>query len=395
MMADLSESNPQAVKEDVERVVVKLVHGTPLREALESEDRTFSDNTPDLKWLPQMEEEIKKAHLQLRDKLSDTAMQVEPESGSFYPEEEEGYDVEGANFIQELETGVAAVDIEARDERNARAKEAATIVSQMLRDLQGRCLEALYQYLRKTGAIHTRVDGEYVWLANSIMIRRTKKNRGLTTLGFLSKANTTIEKKTGFKPTIEVKALRVCDGYSLPDEFNAKLERRQNLIRELALQGQPLDADDAVNVTDLVIQNLAAESFGEQSETLFHAVVAEWLERSDKKEFEMEWTISGWITDIANTRETLQPAHAAAAAAASAQPALHVRRKQTPLIAFKSARIQVSHQDESSVLDLLQNVDTHGTQRRSAESTGQRRCVESTGLQHEVLGTDCGMNSLT
>jgi len=177
MMADLSESDPRAAKQDVKRVVVKLVHGTPFREALESEDHTFSDNTPDLKWLPQMEEEIKKAHLQLRNKLSDTAMQVELESGSFYPEEEdEGYNVEGANFMQELETGVAAVDIEARDERNAPAKEAATIVSQMLRDLQGRCLEALCQYLRKTGAIHTRGDGEYVWLVNSIMICNTKKN---------------------------------------------------------------------------------------------------------------------------------------------------------------------------------------------------------------------------
>jgi hypothetical protein len=359
MMANLSESNPQAAKEDVERVVVKLVHGTPLREALESEDHTFSDNTPDLKWLPQMEEEIKKVHLQLRDKLSDTAMQVEPESGSFYPEEEEGYDVEGANFMQELETGVAAVDIEARDERNARAKEAATIVSQMLRDLQGRCLEALYQYLRKTGAIHTRGDGEYVRLVNSIMIRNTKKNRMLITADFLSRANTTIEKMTGFEPTIEVKALRVCDGYSLPDEFKATLERRQNLIRELALQGQPLDADDASNVINLVTQILAAESFGEQAETLFRAVVVEWLERFGKEEFEMPWTISGWITKIAKTRETLQPDRAAAAA--SAQSALHVRRKQTPLIAFKSARIQASRQDASSVLDLLQNVDTRGT----------------------------------
>ena len=169
-------------------------------------------------------------------------------------------------------------------------------------------------------------------------------------------ASTTIEKTTGFKPTIEIKAFRVCDGYSLPDEFNAKVERGQNLIRELALQGQLLDADDANNVIDLVIQILAAESFGEQAETLFHAVVAEWLQRSGKEEFEIEWTISGWITDIANARETLQPA-----AAASARSALHVRRKQTPLIAFKSARIQVSHQDASSVLDLLQNVDTQGT----------------------------------
>jgi len=80
MMADLSESNPRAATQDVERVVVKLVHGTPLREALESEDHTFSDNTTDLKWLPQMEEEIKKAYLQLRDKLSDTVMQMGPES---------------------------------------------------------------------------------------------------------------------------------------------------------------------------------------------------------------------------------------------------------------------------------------------------------------------------
>ena len=226
----------------------------------------------------------------------------------------------------------------------------------MLGDLQGRCLEALHQCLRKTGAIHTRGDGAHVRLVNSIMIRNTKKHRGLITMDFLSKASTTIEKTMGFKPTIEIKAFRVCDGYSLPDEFNAKVERGQNLIRELALQGQLLDADDANNVIDLVIQILAAESFGEQAETLFHAVVAEWLQRSGKEEFEIEWTISGWITNIANARETLQPA-----AAASARSALHVRRKQTPLIAFKSARIQVSHQDASSVLDLLQNVDTQGT----------------------------------
>ena len=102
----------------------------------------------------------------------------------------------------------------------------------------------------------------------------------LITVDILSRASTTIEKMTGFKPTIEVKALRVCDSHSLTDEFNAKLERRQNLIRELALQGQPLDADDAGNVIDLVIQILSAESFAEQAETLFHAVVAEWLERS-------------------------------------------------------------------------------------------------------------------
>jgi len=78
--------------------------------------------------------------------------------------------------MQELEMGVAVVDIEARDKRNTRAKEAATIVSQTLRNLQGRCLEALCQYLRKTGAIHTRGNGDYVWLVNSIMIRNTKKN---------------------------------------------------------------------------------------------------------------------------------------------------------------------------------------------------------------------------
>jgi len=104
---------------------------------------------------------------------------------------------------------------------------------------------------------------------------------------------------------------------------------------------------------------LAAESFGEQAETLFHAVIVEWQERSGKEEFEMAWTISGWITKIANTRESLQPD--CAAAAASAQSALHVSQKQTPLIAFKSARIQASRQDASSVLNLLQNVDTLGT----------------------------------
>jgi len=138
MVADVAESNSRAAKQDVESFVELLVRGTPLREALTA--HAFSTSTPDLKWLPQMEEEIKKAHLQLRDKLSDMAMQVEPESGSFYPEDEgfdveganfmqeedEGFDVEGANFMQELETGVAAVNIEARDERNA--KEAATIV---------------------------------------------------------------------------------------------------------------------------------------------------------------------------------------------------------------------------------------------------------------------------
>jgi len=104
---------------------------------------------------------------------------------------------------------------------------------------------------------------------------------------------------------------------------------------------------------------LAAKSFGEQAETLLYAVVAEWLERYGKDQFEMEWTICGWTTNIANARETLQPDHAAAAV--SARSALHARRKQTPLFTFKSARIQASHQDASSVLDLLQNVDTQGT----------------------------------
>jgi len=45
MMANLAESNPQAAREGVERAVVKLVHGAPLWEVLESEDHAFNDNT--------------------------------------------------------------------------------------------------------------------------------------------------------------------------------------------------------------------------------------------------------------------------------------------------------------------------------------------------------------
>ena len=57
MVADMLESQPKAAKEDVERVVDKLVRGMLLCEVIQSEEQKFSDNT-DLKWLPRLYSEI-------------------------------------------------------------------------------------------------------------------------------------------------------------------------------------------------------------------------------------------------------------------------------------------------------------------------------------------------
>ena len=377
MIADLLESNPRAVREDVERVVVQLVHGTPLREALESEEQKFSDSTPDVKWLPQLENEIQKVHLQLKDKLSnsgDTTMQVQPGEESANDNEEESED-EGMKYADDgMEDGEEPILVNTKAGDSARAKEAAAIVSKELGDLQNRCLDALDKYLRKRGAIHKRGDGESARCDDSIMIRDTKKNRELTGQDFLNKANNAVKEATGFRPTIKIRHFRDGDGYPIPAQVKEKVERRQRLIRELALQGQPLDADDANHVMVCIMKILAVESFGEHVETEFHTVVAEWLERAGETPFKNPYTLTEWsstIRDFAEHYASWLPKRCTEASG-FAWSALHARRKQRPLLAFKHDLVPVSRQDEdedkyaSIVLrDLLQNVDTHGTAIRS------------------------------
>jgi len=369
MVADLIESNTGAAKKDVKRVVDKLVRGMPLREALKSEGQTFSDHTPDHKWLPQMENDIQKANLQLKDKLSnsgDTKMQVQPGDEPANEDNEEEPEDEGAEYA-EWEDGEpigGRVNTKARD--SARA-EAAVIVSKELDDRSNRCLAAFEDTLRKGGVIHKKGGGEFVRSDDGFMIRDTKKNREVTGQDFLNKANNAVNAATGFKPTIKPEHFRLCDGYCIPEQVGQKIDLRQRLIRELALQGKPLDADDAKRVNHCIMVILAVESLGDHVETEFHTVVAEWLKRAGKTPFECTLTLTEWsstMTVLAENYASFKSVRGSEALE-RAWSQLHARRKQTPLFAFKHDLVPVSRQDEdednhTSIVqrDLLQNVDT-------------------------------------
>lgn len=310
-------------------------------------------------WLPAIETEIQHVYIQLKDKFNGyttmqitTAVAAADDSISDYEEWEDPAMDLGYDSMEEEQQNGGAYPSDTRT--------ATVIVLKELGNFKDCCFNVLGNYLRTGGIIHTRGSDEHVICDESIMIQDMKENRILTGQEFQNHARNRVSEETGFKPKLNIKHLYSSDGYQIPEQITEKVQLKQILIREIVLQGKPIDLVDTMDVISNIVVILAVKSLGQQTESDLSHVLAEWLYWYNCATI----TIEEWNNNILDKVNKFDSwlLKRRNAQAESAWSELQARGKQRPLFVFKRDHIQ---DDPSALIDLLQNVDTQNTDIRT------------------------------